>query len=71
MPRSLLLASPFLLAAGLLAAAEAPSAPPRDGDVPPTADTPREEAPLPRPAPTFTPREKISADSAVAFPVDI
>ncbi len=59
-----------LLVAGSLPAAEAPPPAPREADAaPPAAPQPPEA--LPAPAPTFTPSEKISADSAVAFPVDI
>ncbi len=67
MPRRLTLALLGLLANGLLVAADAPRDPADGAPSPPE----REAEPLPPPAPTFTPREKISADSAVAFPVDI
>lgn len=71
--RTLLLT--LLLATGIVAAADAPRPPPGAEPTgpapPPTAPPPRAERPSPSPAPTFTPSEKISADSAVAFPVDI
>lgn len=71
MPRHLAIAFLGLIASGLLVAADAPQPASRDAaDEPPSRPT-REGEPLPQPAPSFTPREKISADSAVAFPVDI
>jgi hypothetical protein len=71
MPRHLVIALLGLIASGLLAAADAPPPAARDkGGEPPARPAPEAEV-LPQPAPTFTPREKISADSAVAFPVDI
>lgn len=71
MPRHLAIAFLGLLFSGLLAAADAPPTANRDAQDAPPAAPAREAEPLPKPAPTFTPREKISADSAVAFPVDI
>jgi hypothetical protein len=64
------------LAASLMLATAAAQSPQSDEQVPP--DTPA-VAPQPAddrrkpsaPAPVFTPSEKIGADSAVSFPVDI
>ena len=71
MPRHLAIAFLGLIASGLLVAADAPPPAARDaaGELP--VRPAREAEALPQPAPSFTPREKISADSAVAFPVDI
>ena len=71
MPRHLAIAFLGLIASGLLVAADAPQPTSRDAASEPPSRPAREVEPLPKPAPTFTPREKISADSAVAFPVDI
>jgi len=74
------LPSPTLVLLMLLAAAPAAAAPPEpvpQSPAPPAgttsparaADSGRQKAATP--ARTFTPTEKIKADSAVAFPVDI
>lgn len=74
------LPSPTLVLLMLLAAAPVAAAPPEPvprSPTPPagtnvpasTADSGRQKATTP--ARTFTPSEKIKADSAVAFPVDI
>jgi len=74
------LPSPALVLLMLLTAAPATSAPPAPA---PQAQTPPASAPAatraaadvrqksPAPAATFTPSERIGADSAVSFPVDI
>ena len=74
------LPSPVLILLMLLIAALAASAPPASA---PQAQTPPASAPAspragvgdeqksPAPAATFTPSERIGADSAVSFPVDI
>jgi hypothetical protein len=58
----------LLLNQGVAAAAEAP-APPASDRAPATAAPPADDGAPPEPV--YTPSERISADSAVTFPVDI
>jgi len=64
MQRPLLLV--LLLIQGVAPAAEAPAPPDRE----PATAAPAAENGAP-PEPVYTPSEKISADSAITFPVDI
>ena len=64
------------LAGCLMLATAAAQSPPNEEQLPPdrpaVARQPADDGHKPSaPAPTFTPSEKIGADSAVSFPVDI
>lgn len=71
-PSRIAILAAALIVCGVPLAADPPPVTSREIPAAPPSTTPPAQAEtLPRPAPTFTPTEKISADSAVAFPVDI
>ena len=72
--KQFILVTACVLLAGTLLAATPAAARRKDDDQETTAQSKPADSSKPKtpaPAPTFTPSEKVGADSAVSFPVDI